>query len=766
MSPASCGTRSTKYNSPGRADPSESALRVGQSGGLVDRCVRDAVEAWGVFLSGESQHLVVSTQPTGLDFVTSRQCGRHPNHRSGRGSQGRTGVVPLQRAGNESGQASPSPQRPPRFEVHRRSGQQVAFGKTELEPVVEMPGRTGHHMMDTRSRGRRGLVAQKLCSPVPPNVFVVEEVGFRKGTDLSHIERAPTDECGSETGPKTGFRPKGNIELADVGLTQADVERFSNAVHRIAYRVNRAGMRSQQHLWGHGYNPFRKTVENPGGMRQSVRFEPGIGVQQHQRVDIMMAGRKEPVHPASKTPVVVEVDGPDARVGLCDPKRCMFVAGRAVVADHDFEGRSSFASQDRANTLRQFFYGRPEVQYQHRNSGRHIGEHTRRAFVRRATTRNALPTTVTRVVAAMRVGLDVTPLIGVRTGIGRLVAGSVDALEARDDVEVVRFAMTWRGRGQAGVRHRPLPARPLRAIWSKTGAAPITWWTGPLDVVHGTNYLVPPAARGVTRVVTIHDLTFIRFPDLVTRDVAGLAPMARMAVSRGAWVQTDSEFVADEVRAWLGSMVGDRVRAVAPGPTWPDAQRASGFPGARPGAVGKSLIVAIGSVEPRKDLPTLIRAMPAVLAAVPDAWLVLAGLPTTRGQSGVDEALADVGADVVARIELRGYVADADELLRSAAVLAYPSIYEGYGFPPLEAMAAGVPVVATSGGSLPEVLGSQAHLVSPRDAGSLADGLIRVLTDSSYREHLISVGLTRAAAQPSWAQHANRLVELYRDARR
>ena len=243
-----------------------------------------------------------------------------------------------------------------------------------------------------------------------------------------------------------------------------------------------------------------------------------------------------------------------------------------------------------------------------------------------------------RVGATLRVGLDVTALIGHRTGIGQVVAGMVDALEARDDVEVVRFAMTWRGRGESGASHRGLPARPMRAIWRRVDHPRLERWTGPIDVAHGTNYVVPPTRAA--RVVSVHDLTFLRFPKMVTRDVASFEALVRRAVGRGAWVHTDSRFVADEVRTWLGSAIGDRVRAVAPGPTW----ARSGSPGF--GALSASeldggpIVLMLGTIEPRKDIASVVPAWPDVIRAVPGARLVIAGAIGPLGRSEVDDTLA------------------------------------------------------------------------------------------------------------------------------
>jgi alpha-1,3-rhamnosyl/mannosyltransferase len=162
-------------------------------------------------------------------------------------------------------------------------------------------------------------------------------------------------------------------------------------------------------------------------------------------------------------------------------------------------------------------------------------------------------------------------------------------------------------------------------------------------------------------------------------------------------------------------------------------------------------------VEPRKDLPNLVRAFDAVAAAHPELELVIAG-PTGWGEERLHAAVAQ--ATHRTRIRRIGWVADRDQLLEGAAVFAYPSIYEGFGLPPLEAMAAGVPVVTTRAGAIPEVVGDAALLVPVGDADALAAGLERALTDEEERRRLIDAG-GRRVARYGWDRAGRAMVELY-----
>jgi glycosyltransferase involved in cell wall biosynthesis len=367
----------------------------------------------------------------------------------------------------------------------------------------------------------------------------------------------------------------------------------------------------------------------------------------------------------------------------------------------------------------------------------------------------------------MRVAFDATALLGARTGVGVVTAEVLTRLAAEPGVDVVAYAATWRGRGDVptvtppGVQvvHRPMAARPLRMAWSHSELPPIEWWTGPVDVVHGPNYVVPPT-RGAASLVSVHDLTFVHHPEMCTRDTLGYPSLIRRAIRRGAYLHTGSHHVAAEIRAEFG-VAADRVKVVPygvdplPAPT-PSTDAAAG----RALAGGSDYVLAVGTVEPRKDLPSLVRAFDELAADRPELRLVIAG-PDGWGRQALDAAVA--ASSHRARVTRLGWVDDAARiaLLRGARVYAYPSVYEGFGLPPLEAMAAGTPVVTTSAGSLPEVVGDAALVVAPRDVTALADALARVLDDTSLATRLREAGTQRCRAF-TWDATAAGLVAVYR----
>ncbi|MCX7622031.1 MAG: glycosyltransferase family 4 protein, partial [Acidimicrobiales bacterium] len=176
---------------------------------------------------------------------------------------------------------------------------------------------------------------------------------------------------------------------------------------------------------------------------------------------------------------------------------------------------------------------------------------------------------------------------------------------------------------------------------------------------------------------------------------------------------------------------------------------------------GAPYVLALSTVEPRKDLPTLVEAFDQLARRHRDLRLVIAG-PDGWGSSALETAIAACPSDVRDRIVRLGWLGDRDraELMRQAAVLAYPSIYEGFGLPPLEAMAVGTPVVTTTAGALPETTGGAALLVEPGQPDQLADALAQVLEDPSLAAELRKRGF-RNAERYSWDITARDLCELY-----
>jgi glycosyltransferase involved in cell wall biosynthesis len=326
----------------------------------------------------------------------------------------------------------------------------------------------------------------------------------------------------------------------------------------------------------------------------------------------------------------------------------------------------------------------------------------------------------------MRVGLDATPLLGTRTGIGGYTARLLEALAQGPD-ELVATAFTLRGHGELAAAlprgvvaaSRPAPARALQELWARTEWPPVERLTGRLDVFHATNYVLPPLRRA-KGVVTVHDLAYLHLTDTVSSASARYRALVPRSLRRASVVITDTEVVADQVREAYDPDVPVVAVPLGVDQAWREARpldeplrRALGLP--------SSYLVFVGTLEPRKDLPTLLAAHRLLPDAPP---LVLVGPPGWGEQVDVTGCVVPGYLDIEA---LRPLVA-------GAAALVLPSLDEGFGLTLLEALAAGTPVVASDLPVLREVGGDAVTYATPGDPESFAAALTAVLADPGDAE--------------------------------
>ena len=355
---------------------------------------------------------------------------------------------------------------------------------------------------------------------------------------------------------------------------------------------------------------------------------------------------------------------------------------------------------------------------------------------------------------ALRVAYDVGPVHGPLTGIGYAVATLHDTLVRRDDVVLTDYVLSFRAQLAQGVHRLPLPAAVAHRAWAHTAHPRVDRWLDHAQVVHGTNYVVPPSH--LPTVVSVYDCWFLRHPDHAHPDVRRAGAVLRAAVARGAVVHTSSLATEGAVRALLP---GAAVQTVHLGPL-PLPAPAGTAP--VPELVGRRFVLAVGTIERRKNIPRLVAAFGAVAASHPDVLLVLAG-GAGDDSAAVQAAIDALGPASAPSVLRTGRIDDPTRswLLHHARVLAYPSLDEGFGFPLLDAMQAGVPVVASTAGSIPEVAGPAALCCDPLDVEALADALVTALDDPDVRMRLVAEG-TRRWPQFSWQRCADEMVALYR----
>ena len=370
---------------------------------------------------------------------------------------------------------------------------------------------------------------------------------------------------------------------------------------------------------------------------------------------------------------------------------------------------------------------------------------------------------------SVRVSLDATAIPEQPGGAGRYVvelAAALPRLGTVDLTVVCRRGDADRWRGGPG----PAPVavveagpsmRPVRLAWEQA-ALPRLLAGLAVDVHHAPHYTMPHVSRLPT-VVTVHDLSFFSHPEWHERTKP---PFFRAAI-RAAAARADA-IVA--VSAATASGLEARVNVRAPVHVIPHGVDHARFhPGdggaadhaarARIGA-RQPYVAFLGTLEPRKDVPTLVRAFDRVAARHPDLTLVLAG---ARGWGAVAVESAVRAITHRDRVRLAGYVdePDAPALLRGAAAVAYPSLEEGFGLPALEALACGAPLVTTTGSAMEEVATGAALLVDPGDVDGLAHALDALVVGGAAVDERRRLGL-ETAARYSWAASAAAHVEVYR----
>jgi glycosyltransferase involved in cell wall biosynthesis len=364
----------------------------------------------------------------------------------------------------------------------------------------------------------------------------------------------------------------------------------------------------------------------------------------------------------------------------------------------------------------------------------------------------------------MRILVDYRPALRARTGVGEYMHSLLRADTAAFDNDVTAFTSSWRDRPspalgaevRARVVDRRVPVSVLNFLWHRIEWPPVESFAGDLDVVHASHPLLIPARRAA-QVVTIHDLFFLDHPEQtraeIRRDYARLT--ARHA-QRADAVITSSAHTKSLVRERL-NVAADRIYVCPPGaPSWQSLGR-------EPRAPADGYILFLGTLEPRKNLGVLLDAYVELRHRARDvARLVIAGGATPAADAWLERIARDPLKRVVS---YAGYVdnADRERLYAGARAVVLPSLDEGFGLTVLEAMSAGIPVLASNRGSLPEVVGPEGVLLDPHDASAWASAIERVSADTRWADSLGRAGLARARTF-AWSETAARVHQAYMDA--
>jgi glycosyltransferase involved in cell wall biosynthesis len=376
----------------------------------------------------------------------------------------------------------------------------------------------------------------------------------------------------------------------------------------------------------------------------------------------------------------------------------------------------------------------------------------------------------------MRIVIDYTPAVHQRAGIGRYTRGLVNALthlDAENEYTLLVLGRSGAHFAPAGLppnfrpRYVPLSDHWATILWHRMNLPlPVDLVAGRADLFHGPSFTLPPSF--IPSLLTVHDLSFLRYPQgahpallaWLTKAVPRSLQRARHVLADSASTRADlielMHIPGDQITV-IGAGVEKRFQPVKDQAVLSRVQDRYRLP--------EHFALVVSTLEPRKNFTGLIAAFNQLTMAHPsstaDLHLVIAG---GKGWLYDDIFVAAEASPVRQRIHFPGFIADEDlpALYSLATLFVFPSHYEGFGIPVLEAMACGIPVVCADNSSLPEVAGNAALLLESTDIQGLADAMHRVLVDALLREGLVERGLAQAR-RFTWERAAQRLLKVYRE---
>jgi glycosyltransferase involved in cell wall biosynthesis len=367
----------------------------------------------------------------------------------------------------------------------------------------------------------------------------------------------------------------------------------------------------------------------------------------------------------------------------------------------------------------------------------------------------------------MKICIDIQSAVAQRAGVGRYTDQLVRGLnQYTDNEELSLFCFDFKNQGtpfdtenitQKKIRY--IPGRVAQLAWKTIKWPPFNYFSGKYDIYHFPNFFLPPLSHGKS-VVTIHDMSFMRYPEFAEeKNLRFLTRHVQNTVDKADAIITDSQFSADEI-CELMKIDSSRIFPIHLGIN-------DGFSAPSTSTKKEKLarlklnrpyLLTVGTVEPRKNIPFLIKLFEQM--GNYDGELVIAGM---AGWKCDDIITLMKTSSAASRIRYLNYVEDNDlaALYSGADCFITTSFYEGFGFPPLEAMACGTPVLSSSGGSLAEVLSSGASVIKGFNIEEWKSTLTKLLTDSAYNAQLKQKGPAHAA-KFTWKHTAEKTMEVYR----
>jgi len=377
--------------------------------------------------------------------------------------------------------------------------------------------------------------------------------------------------------------------------------------------------------------------------------------------------------------------------------------------------------------------------------------------------------------AKARIGIDVTSAISQGAGIGRYTRELVKAVVIESkDAQFTLFSAKQPHNSQVEnpflsstsnvvFKEIPINERWLHRIWYRFKIPlSVQNFTGRLDLFHSPDFVLPPINKKTPTLLTVHDLSFIHFPETFTPELVNyLNHIVPWSIDRATHILADSQATKDDLATqWnvprdkvsvLYSGVGGMFKPVTD-PRLIKKVRIKYDLGEKP------YLISVGTVQPRKNYRMLIRAFRSVAENIPNDLIIVGGKGWMHDQI-VDEVEIQ---GLSGRVHFLGFVDDADlpALYSAATLFLSPSLYEGFGLPILEAMACGVPVIASDASSLPEVVGEAGVLLPAQDTAVWSQTMFDLIEDMSRRTILVGAGFLRAR-KFTWSKSAQELKSIY-----
>lgn len=367
----------------------------------------------------------------------------------------------------------------------------------------------------------------------------------------------------------------------------------------------------------------------------------------------------------------------------------------------------------------------------------------------------------------MKICVDVQSAVSQRAGIGRYTRILVDYLDQHlTQHELLLFYFDFQRRAQSlSVRNATVkavhwcPGAIAQQAWKRIGFPPFDSFSGKADLFHFPNFTMPPLRRGKS-VVTMHDMSFARFPEFAeAKNLANLKARIPDSASRADAIITISDFSAGEIETLL-KVPREKIHAIPLG-IGPEFTRAPDEAMRRMRerhGLKRPYILFVGTIEPRKNISFLVDVFDQLKEF--DGDLVIVGHRGWTCGPTLARIAASPRKDRIRLLESIGNDGELSAIYSAAELFVIPSFYEGFGFPPLEAMACGTPVVSSSGGSLPETVGQAAPVIKGFDLQPWTDMIMQMIYDQDARKRYIALGL-KQAARFSWTTTAERTRDVY-----